>query len=144
MGPRKLILSSLASAIVMLVLAISWHVAAASTYREEIAAVRETAHVDLIALGYLILGVMMAIIYPKGYSGGSPLLEGFRFGAMAGVMVGLPHNLVMHAVSQTLTANLVMADGAWHLVEQGVGGAVIGLVYGRHRVAEPTVDSSTD
>jgi len=36
-----------------------------------------------LALGYLVIGWMMAFIYPKGYGGGSPAAEGFRFGVVA-------------------------------------------------------------
>ena len=33
---------------------------------------REVPLLRIIGLGYLLLGVLMAVIYPKGYEGGFP------------------------------------------------------------------------
>ncbi len=81
-----------------------------------------------IILGVLILAVLMAYMYPLGYKGGSPLKEGLRFGVVIGLLWILPYNVIMIGVVGT-SKTLVVVDALWHIVEQGVGGIVIGYVY---------------
>ena len=73
MGIGKFILTSLVSAVAMLALAVVWYFGlAASFYAEHMAVVREIRLYDVIALAYLVLGAMMALMYPAGYAGGHP------------------------------------------------------------------------
>ena len=81
-----------------------------------------------IILGVLILAVLMAYMYPLGYKGGSPLKEGLRFGVVIGLLWILPYNVIMIGVVGT-SKTLVVVDALWHIVEQGVGGIVIGYIY---------------
>ena len=81
-----------------------------------------------IILGVLILAALMAYMYPQGYKGGSPLKEGLRFWVVIGLLWVLPINVIMIGVMGT-PKTLVVVDALWHLVEQGVGGIVIGYVY---------------
>ena len=132
MGIRKLIASTLLGAVAMGVLAGGWHLVLMGTYyREEVAGLREVFRLDVLVLAYLALAALMAVIYPKGYAGGAPLAEGFRFGVVMGLVAALPHSMVLFAVSDAFSGSAVLAEAAWHMVEQGVGGAAIGLVYGR-------------
>jgi len=39
-----------------------------------------------IGLAYLMVGIIMAYMYPKGYEGGSPVGEGLKFGAIIGLL----------------------------------------------------------
>ena len=132
MGIVKFIVTSLVSAVVMLMLAAVWHGSlTAAFYAEHMQIAREVRLYDIMALAYLVLGAMMALMYPAGYAGGSPAVEGARFGAMVGIIYSLPHSLVVYAIQETQTTTLILAEAAWHVVEQGVGGMAIGLVYGR-------------
>jgi len=132
MGIRRLLLSALAGAAIMLLLAAVWHIALMGRYYAAgVSQVQEVVRYDVIALAYLVLGALMAIIYPKGYAGGSPASEGFRFGVLIGLVYAMPHAMVAVAATGSASGSLVLVDAAWHMVEQGVGGAVIALVYGR-------------
>ena len=84
-----------------------------------------------VMLGYLILDFLMALVYPMGYKGGSPLKEGFRFGALIGLIWVLPISVIDHGL-YNLPLTLVIVDSSWHVVQEGIGGIVIALVYGRH------------
>lgn len=128
---RKLLLSALAAAAAMLLLAGLWHTAIMGPYyAREMPVMQEVVRYDVIGLSYLVLGVLMAIVYPKGYTGGPPAAEGFRFGLVMGLIYSLPHSMVLFAVTGSLSGVLVLTDAAWHMVEQGVGGMVIALVCG--------------
>ena len=89
-----------------------------------------------IILGYAILGVLMAYIYPKGYAGGGGIGEGLRFGVIVGILWTLPHGVVMHGVQLGATGKLILVDVVWHMVEQGIGGIAIALIYGLHSSAD--------
>ena len=91
---------------------------------------RAEPNMVIIAFGYLITAVVMALLYPLGYKGSSGVAEGLRFGAVIGLLWWLPANVVLSGVYETtLTSGLV--DGVWHVVEGAAGGIVVGLVHAR-------------
>jgi hypothetical protein len=83
-----------------------------------------------VGLGYLVVGFIMAYMYPKGYEGGSPAVEGFKFGAVIGLLWWLPTQLVLYGAFEG-PFSVVLVDGAWHVVEQGVAGIALAMVFGR-------------
>ena len=84
----------------------------------------------IILAAYMALGALMAYLYPIGYQGGRPVAEGLRFGLLIGVLWVFPHGLAMAGAHGTSIA-YVFKNTGWHLIEQGVGGLVIGWIYGR-------------
>lgn len=83
-----------------------------------------------IVLAYLILAALMSYAYPIGYKGGHPAKEGVKFGIFIGLLWILPLQLILASAGRT-TFTIGLVDAAWHVVEQGVGGIVMGLLYGR-------------
>jgi hypothetical protein len=82
-------------------------------------------------LGFLcILGAMwtVAIIYAKGYEGGSGFAEGGRFGVLMGIFVAFAFVGVNYAI---LNIGRRLAAEMWcaAIVEWTIVGFVIGLVY---------------
>ena len=76
MEVRKLILATVLGLTVMMFLSGLWHgLAMRDFYATHSPTLREVPLLRIIGLGYLLLGVLMAVIYPKGYEGGSPWLE---------------------------------------------------------------------
>ena len=113
----------------MWLLAGLWHqLIMAKFYTAETDATHEGS--GIIFLAYIILGLLMAYIYPLGFKGGKPSLEGLRFGVLIGLLWVFPHELAMVGAHGE-SISYVLKNAAWHLVEQGVGGIVIGLIYGR-------------
>ena len=124
MEVRKLILATVLGLAVMMFLSGLWHgLAMKDFYATHSPTLREVPLLRIIGLGYLLLGVLMAVIYPKGYEVGSPWLEGVRFGMFMGLLFALPRGLVLYG-SEGCHTGLVVVDAAWHLVEQGRGPAV--------------------
>jgi phosphotransferase system glucose/maltose/N-acetylglucosamine-specific IIC component len=131
MDTKKWLTAGLAGFVVMFILSGLWYmVIMAGFYETQNAAVsREQFNFLFIVLGYIVLAALMSYMYPVGYKGGSPTKEGLRFGILIGLLVALPMNLILHGVWKvTLAGSLV--DSAWHVVEKGIGGIVIALVYG--------------
>jgi len=55
---------------------------------------------------------------------------GLKLGLLVGVLWVFPHALAM-AGAHDRSLVYVFKNAAWHLIEQGLGGIAIGLIYGR-------------
>jgi hypothetical protein len=78
----------------------------------------------------LVAAFIMALIYPLGYRGNKPWVEGLRFGMILGALSGVPHalNLFAHA---NIPGGLLLTPVLWTAVTWGFAGLAVGLVYGR-------------
>ena len=147
MSAKKCIIATIAGFVVMFLLAGLWHMLIMGNFYDSHSyfPARETPTMEYIGLGYLILALLMAYIYPKGYSGGSPVKEGAIFGGFMGLLWILPFSIVLHGVFISGTKTLILVDAIWHIIEEGIGGILIGVIYGRKEadsststVSEPT------
>ena len=127
---RKFVQGALAAFAVGLLLSGLWHVLLMSDFYESAGAGREAPIFWAIGLAYLVVGFIMSYLYPKGYEGGSPISEGLKFGALIGLLWWFPTNLVLYATLEG-PFTTVFVDGGWHLVEQGLAGIAVAMVYGR-------------
>jgi hypothetical protein len=92
---------------------------------------RDAPNLALIALGYALLALLMTLIYPRVVSRASySVRSGFLFGMVAGIFWLLPYALVLHGVYRFPSLGLLI-DPAWALLEQGIGGAIIGLIHAK-------------
>ncbi len=129
MNLKKLALATLVGGFAMWVISGLWHnLILANFYASETEASHEGIGILLIA--YLILSLIMSYMYPLGYKGGRPTIEGLRFGALIGLLWVFPHELAMAGAHET-SISYVFKNALWHMVEQGLGGIVIGLIYSR-------------
>ena len=131
MNRKKLIPALVVGFVVMFVLGFLWHsVIMTDFYQEQYKDVwRADTKIPFIVLGYLVLALLMAYLYPVGYKGGSPAAEGIRFGILIGLLWVLPHGLVSHA-TENITLTGIIVDAIWHVVEEGAGGIAVAMVYG--------------
>ena len=132
MNAGKLLTSAAVAFVAMFVLSYLWHeIIMADYYASNTPQLtRDEFIVPLIAAGYVVLAIVMAYMYPLGYKGGSAMVEGFRFGAVVGVLVWLSTNLVYTAI-WNYPMGTALVDSAWHVVEEGIGGMAIALVFAR-------------
>jgi hypothetical protein len=87
----------------------------------------------LVFIGYLLLALLMSLLYRRLVRDtASPAWSGLRFGWVAAVCWLMPYSLVLFGV-YNFPYLVLPLDFAWALVEQGVGGLVIGLVHGRFK-----------
>jgi len=129
MNIKKFTLAALAASVAMWVLGGLWHeLLMPMFYASETHATHEG--VGIIFLAYIVLSVLMAYIYMLGFKGGHPIVEGLKFGVVIGILWVFPHELAMVGAHGG-SISYVFKNAAWHVVEQGVGGVIIGFVYGR-------------
>ncbi len=132
MNIGKVILAWIAGFVVMFLLSGLWYmVLMESYYSEQFSDVARTEPMMLwIAAGYLVAALLMAIIYPMGYKGGTPAGEGLKFGILVGLLMAVPTGLIFYGVN-TIPPSGTMVDTIYQVVDKGIGGIVIGLVFGR-------------
>ncbi len=132
MNVKKFVLAWMAAVVVTFLLAGLWHLYLLADFYEvqSQALAREEPNMAFIMVGYLILGFLMALVYPIGYKGGSPVKEGFRFGALIGLIWILPWSVIIHGLWNYPLAGVIV-DSAWRVIEEGIAGIGIALVYGR-------------
>ena len=132
MNVGKFLGAAIGGGVVMWLLGGGWHMWAMSGFYADnsVAEAIGQPRMQFIIGGYLILGLLMSYIFPKGYAGGSAVCEGLRFGAIMGLLWVLPHAVILHGVYFGATGKLILVDAIWHIVEQGIGGIVMALIYG--------------
>jgi hypothetical protein len=133
---KKTILAVIAASAVMFSLA--------GLYTGVLARAFIAAHVDqsllrtppnlfLTFFGYVVLALLMSVFYSRFVRvTGSPAWTGLRFGMVAAVCWLMPYSLVLFGVYRFPYVVLPL-DFAWALVEQGLGGVAIGLIYGKSK-----------
>ena len=94
---------------------------------------RNPPNLILVFFGYVVLALLMSVFYRRFVRvTGSPAWSGLRFGLVAAVCWLMPYSLVLFGVYKFPYVALPL-DFAWALVEQGTGGLVIGLIYGKSK-----------
>jgi hypothetical protein len=132
MNVKKWFFAGLAGGLVMFLLSGLWYqVLTAKMHQEGFQAIaRSQSLYPWVVASYLVLAFVMSAMYPIGYKGGAPAKEGAVFGLLVGLLVGLSTNVLYYGVwNVPLSAQLI--DSAWELVEKGLGGIAIALVWGR-------------
>jgi hypothetical protein len=95
------------------------------------AMLRSSPNLTLVFVGYALLAALMTVIYSRlAPVTASPAWTGVRFGVLSGICWLMPYSLVLFGVYRFPYEVLPM-DFAWALIEQGVGGLIIGLVLGK-------------
>ena len=132
MSAKKFVLAALAGFAVMFGLSTLWHkVIMVNFYGKHYKSIVENVDIIYVLCGYLVLAYLMSLIYPIGYKGGSPLKEGSRFGVIMGLVMLMPMTIIVLLGTGIVSHMGALVDVLWHLIEEGVGGTVIALVYGR-------------
>ena len=88
------------------------------------------AFLPLMFGGIFIAMIVAAMIYAKGYEGGSGIGEGARFGLLLGIFAALAFAGVNYAVLN-MGRKLAVMTAAAGFFEWMIAGTIIGLVYKR-------------
>jgi len=88
----------------------------------------QTAYLPLMFVGVLVGMFFASWVYAKGYEAGAGALQGVRFGALMGLLIGAYMAGVNYGLLR-IGKRLALTSGVGWLGEWLVVGLVIGLVY---------------
>ncbi len=124
----KLLIATLASGLVMWIIAGLWHNLVLPYFNVSIQAHHDGIFFMLIA--YFILAMLMVYIYSYGFKRDKPVIDGLKLGVIIGILWVFPHGLAMAGVHDT-SIIYEIKNTLWHMFEQGIGGIIIALIYGK-------------
>ncbi len=125
---KKLIIATLGGFAAMFGLSGLWHELLAPKFYPPIPGMNTTPNLIFIGVGYLIFAGMMSYLYPLFTQKKSDFLTNLKFGVFMGILWTIPISLIF--VGALNYPPLAAAyDSLWSLVEQGVGGIIIGFLY---------------
>jgi hypothetical protein len=129
---QKLLLAIVVGFIVMFGLAGLFHLVIMKDFFMEKLGGEPSIHYAM--LSYAFLAILMSYIYPFGYKGGSPVKEGLIFGILMGLLCRLPLQVLEMGYGR-VDLSFVVTEAVWHMVEEGIGGIAIAMVYGKMMIA---------
>ena len=127
---KNLVIPTIASTIAMFGISLVWHFIATPILYPPNSVPSGEPNVLYVILGYIVFTALMVYLYPKFVGKNKSLLEGFRFGAFMGVLWNVPLVLIFMGV-MNYPALAAFLDSFWGIIEQGIGGIVIALLYWR-------------
>ncbi|MBC7683939.1 MAG: hypothetical protein H7176_01775 [Bdellovibrionales bacterium] len=96
-------------------------------------ALRNPPNLPLVFAGYVLLALCMTLVHRRLFHDAPPTTWfNARFGMLSGVVWLMPYSLVLFGIYAFPYAALAL-DFSWALVEQGLGGVIIGAILGWSR-----------
>ncbi len=138
MSLKSYLLAAIAYVIVTFLIAASWHLVFFKELYDEFAIF--TRKEPLIPLGIasiLMQALVLAYLYPALYKGGRPAKEGLKFGLLIGVLMA-SIAVFAEAGKQNVSSlsTWLVFESAYYLIQFGLIGVIIGLIYGRRLKGE--------
>jgi len=97
---------------------------------------KEQVNMVFIAVGCLIQAVAMTTLFSKWANGDNSVVNGFKFGACVGLIVGFGTGLIMYGTANFLDLTAHIADGIFNIIFYGLTGIVIALVMNKTQTKE--------
>jgi len=93
---------------------------------------REHPSIPVILLGMYVLAILMTVLYPKVKMGiKQPILADLGFGMLVGLIYVFPSSLYYFGTTNFLAFGPMAMDVFWHMIEEGLAGIVLGILYKR-------------
>ncbi len=130
---KKLVFATLAYAVVTMLIAAPWHfVLFKDLYHSFGIYNRVDTIVPLGFLTMLIQGIVMALIYPRYYKGGSHFKEATKFSLLMGLFLYSVSTLANAAkIEVSPMATWLGIQAAFHVLQFTACGLALGFVYSR-------------
>ena len=130
---NKMIFTAIAYIVVTFIIAAGWHLVLFKALYDELGIfTRKEPLIHLGLISMILQGIVLAYVYPLGYRGGSPVLEGLRFGLLMGIFMG--SNAVFAEAGKNEVSSLstwLALESVYYLLQFGLVGIVIGWIYGK-------------
>jgi hypothetical protein len=93
----------------------------------------EDMRIWAFAVASFVQAFLLYLIYSKGYSGGSPFMEGIKFGILIGLFSGVPYVFYMWG-GMPIHYVAVIADGCIIIAMMIIAGILTGIIHGKREV----------
>ena len=136
MDARKFVLAVVAYVVVTFAVAASWHLVFFKDLYDQLAIFsRKEPLIPLGIASIAIQALVLAYLYPALYKGGNPAREGLKFGLLIGALMA-SIAVFAEAGKQNVSSlsTWLVFESIYYLLQFGVVGVVIGLIYGRSRI----------
>lgn len=84
--------------------------------------------IGIMLISYFVLAFFMVYFYTQIYNDDNPILLGLKLGIIIGILWVFPHELAMTGAHEGKSILYVFKNALWHMVEQGIGGMIMGLL----------------
>ena len=130
MATKKFVISWFASAIIMFIFSYLWH----GVMLNDVSMLRYPFGLFLLfaSIVYLIAGAVLAKAFTfEIFSrfAKHPFLKGLIVGAICGVLLYIISIVVGVSYTKNLSREYMLIDICWQMIEQAIGGLVVGLVH---------------
>ena len=141
---KRILLGTVVTFLVLFVVGyLLWSVIFAATW-ENMTDAPQTANPDmlLLTISFLLIAFAMAYIYPFGYEGGAPVMEGLRFGVITWFLVSLAVGVGYLAFTPDNFGAVVFSQFL-NLIQYACAGIALGLVMGHMGTGLPVAEPET-
>lgn len=105
---------------------------------------RDDPSIPIVLLGILVLAVLMTAHYPfLRLPIRHPILADGAFGVLIGLIYVLPSSLYYYGTTDFLEFVPMAMDVLWHMIEEGLAGVVLGMLY-RRLIGQPASAPAAD
>ena len=129
---KKFVLAVLAYAVLTLAIAAPWHFMIFKDTYDSLGIYNRAE--PIMAIGILTLfiqGAIMAFLYTRFYRGGTPIVQGVKFGLIMGLFLFSVSTLANAAkIEVSAISTWIAIQAAFHLIQFVVTGGAIGLIFG--------------
>ena len=130
---KKLFFATLAYSVITMLIAVPWHFIWFKELYHDLGIYNRTE--PIVPLGFLTMilqGVVMALVYPRFYHGGSHYKEAVKFSLLMGVFLYSVSTLANAAkIEVNPMSTWIGVQAAFHLIQFLAAGLALGFVYSR-------------
>ncbi len=142
MKTKHILIAGILSFVAMFIMSGIWYGAAMGSFYEANSATfgelsRPTPLYPLLMVEVLIIGLCLAWLIDQ--ADGRSMNQGLNVGIVSGILLGVAMNFSLYAVGTGYTVKVVIMDSLYRVVELGLGGAIVGMLY---RKWSGTVDTA--
>ena len=134
MSTKKLLIATLASFVVSFLAGFIWYAALMEKFYishsgSAQGVQKASPNMAMLIFGVLVIAFVMSYMFPKWTRGTYSLKEGLIYGALVGLITGLGVDAIQFATSNLFDSTALIVDSIYQVVEKGLMGAVIAMVY---------------
>lgn len=129
MNWTRYILAAVGGYIVLEVVAVLWHGVIFTATYADLTKTTQAALGSIFVLDAL-RALVLACVYPIGYQGGTPWVEGLKFGVLMGLLTGFTAGVYLSIVGQPVS--MVWIELVYLVIQGALNGIAVAWIYGEH------------